>query len=116
MKWAWHLPLTMQFIMLCEPPQTARATTSSTRTLPQSGGTRSSADPCISRTVFWGSRRARYGDFSGLAVKISENFTIQMLLEKYATQHAVGAVAYMELDSKAENAQKIAALKMAASA
>lgn len=54
-----------------------------------------------------------YGDFSGLAVKVSENFTLQLLLEKYATQHAVGAVAYMEIDSKVENAQKISALKMA---
>ena len=53
-----------------------------------------------------------YGDFSGLAVKISEGFSLQLLLEKYATQHAVGAVAYMELDSKVENAQKLAKLVM----
>lgn len=53
-----------------------------------------------------------YGDFSGLAVKISEGFSLQILLEKYATQHAVGAVAYMELDAKVENAQKLARLKM----
>lgn len=53
-----------------------------------------------------------YGDFSGLAVKISEGFSLQLLFEKYATQHAVGAVAYMELDSKVENAQKLAKLVM----
>lgn len=53
-----------------------------------------------------------YGDFSGLAVKISEGFSLQLLLEKYATQHAIGAVAYMELDSKVENAQKLAKLVM----
>lgn len=53
-----------------------------------------------------------YGDFSGLAVKISEGFSLQLLLEKYATQHAVGAVAWMELDAKVENAQKMAALVM----
>lgn len=53
-----------------------------------------------------------YGDFSGLAVKISEGFSLQLLLEKYATQHAIGAVAYMELDAKVENAQKLARLKM----
>lgn len=53
-----------------------------------------------------------YGDFSGLAVKISEGFSLQLLLEKYATQHAVGAVAWMELDAKIENAQKIVAVKM----
>lgn len=55
-----------------------------------------------------------YGDFSGLAVKISEDASINVLREKYATQHAVGVYAYMELDSKIENAQKIACLKMAA--
>lgn len=55
-----------------------------------------------------------YGDFSGLAVKISENAEIQVLREKYATQHAIGVCAYMEMDSKVENAEKIAVLKMAA--
>ena len=54
-----------------------------------------------------------YGDFSGLAIKISEDASINVLREKYATQHAVGVYAYMELDSKIENAQKIACLKMA---
>ncbi len=55
-----------------------------------------------------------YGDMSGLAVKISEEFKIQVLREKYATEHAVGVVGWMELDSKIENEQKIAVLKMAA--
>ena len=54
-----------------------------------------------------------YGDFSGLAVKLSEDASINVLREKYATQHAVGVYAYMELDSKIENAQKIACLRMA---
>lgn len=54
-----------------------------------------------------------YGDFSGLAVKISEGFSLQLLLEKYATQHAIGAVAWFEMDAKIENQQKIAVLKMA---
>lgn len=54
-----------------------------------------------------------YGDFSGLAVKLSEDASINVLREKYATQHAVGVYAYMELDAKIENAQKIACLKMA---
>ena len=54
-----------------------------------------------------------YGDFSGLAVKLSEDASINVLREKYATQHAVGVYAYMELDSKIETAQKIACLKMA---
>ena len=54
-----------------------------------------------------------YGDFSGLAVKLSEDASINVLREQYATRHAVGVYAYMELDSKIENAQKIACLKMA---
>ena len=54
-----------------------------------------------------------YGDFSGLAIKISEDASINVLREQYATRHAVGVYAYMELDSKIENAQKIACLKMA---
>ncbi len=58
---------------------------------------------------------AFYGDFSGLAVKLSEDASIQVLREKFATQHAVGVVAWMEMDAKIENAQKIACLKMKAS-
>lgn len=54
-----------------------------------------------------------YGDFSGLAIKLSEDASINVLREQYATRHAVGVYAYMELDSKIENAQKIACLKMA---
>lgn len=55
-----------------------------------------------------------YGDFSGLAVKLAEDVNIQVLHEKYATQHAIGVVGWVELDSKVENAQKIAKLTMAA--
>lgn len=53
-----------------------------------------------------------YGDMSGLAVKLSENISIEILREKYATQHVVAAVGYVEMDSKVENAQKIAKLVM----
>lgn len=49
-----------------------------------------------------------YGDFSGLAVKETESMEIQILLEKFATQHAIGVVGYSELDAKVENTQKIA--------
>lgn len=56
-----------------------------------------------------------YGDFSGLAVKVAEEANIEVLREKYATQHAVGVVAWMEIDTKLEDEQKIARLKMAAS-
>ena len=54
-----------------------------------------------------------YGDMSGLATKFSEDMNIQVLREKYATQHAIGVVGWLEFDSKVENAQKIAKLVMA---
>ena len=55
-----------------------------------------------------------YGDMSGLAVKLSEDINIEVLREKYATQHAIGVVGWVELDSKIENEQKISALVMGA--
>lgn len=54
-----------------------------------------------------------YGDMSGLATKFSEVMSVRVLREKYATQHAVGVVGWLEFDSKVENAQKIAKLVMA---
>lgn len=51
-----------------------------------------------------------YGDFSGLAVKTGESAEIQMLIEKYAEQHAVGMNTWFEIDARIENPQKIAAL------
>lgn len=53
-----------------------------------------------------------YGDMRGLATKFSEDMTIEVLREKYATQHAVGVVGWLEFDSKVEDAQKIAKLVM----
>lgn len=57
-----------------------------------------------------------YGDFSGLAVKLSEDASVQVLQERYADEHAIGVIAWMEFDAKVENAQKIAKLVMKASA
>lgn len=57
-----------------------------------------------------------YGDMSGLAVKITEEFEVQVLREHYATQHAVGVVGWTEMDAKVENEQKISALTMGAGA
>lgn len=54
-----------------------------------------------------------YGDMTGLATKFSEDMNIEVLREKYATQHAIGVVGWLEFDSKVIDAQKIAALKMA---
>ena len=56
-----------------------------------------------------------FGDFSGLATKTVEAGEIQPLYEKYATQHALGLVAYIEFDAKIADTEKIAQLKMAAS-
>ena len=54
-----------------------------------------------------------YGDMKGLATKFSEDINIQVLREKYATQHAIGVVGWLEFDSAVEDAQKIVAVKMA---
>jgi HK97 family phage major capsid protein len=54
-----------------------------------------------------------YGDMSGLAVKLAEDINIDILREKFATQHALGVVAWVEADAKVENEQKISALVMA---
>lgn len=51
-----------------------------------------------------------YGDLSGLATKFVEELEIEVLREKYADQHAVGVVAWMEFDAKVEDAQKISKL------
>ena len=51
-----------------------------------------------------------YGDFrQGLGAKVVEN-SVQVLTEKYATQHALGIVAWLELDCKIQNQQAVAAL------
>ena len=48
---------------------------------------------------------------SGLAVKVSEDMNIEILRERFATQHAIGVVGWLEMDAKVENEQKIAKLK-----
>ena len=55
---------------------------------------------------------AYYGDFSGLAVKTGEQAEIQLLIEKYAEQHAIGINTWFEIDARVENTQKIAALAL----
>ncbi len=57
-----------------------------------------------------------YGDMSGLALQVSEEMNVEVLRELFATQHAIGVVCWMEVDSKVENVQKLAALKMAEAA
>lgn len=55
-----------------------------------------------------------YGDMSGMACKLAKNVEIQVLNELYATQHAVGVVGWVEVDSKIENAQKFVGIKNSA--
>lgn len=61
-----------------------------------------------------GKKAIIYGDMSGLAVKLTEEASIQVLLEKYADEHAVGVIVWLEIDSKVENEQMLAALQMKA--
>lgn len=49
---------------------------------------------------------------AGLAVKLVED-SVQVLREKYATQHAIGVVAWVEADAKVQNQQAVAVMKMA---
>lgn len=56
-----------------------------------------------------------YGDFSGLVLKVAEDANVQVLRERYADQHAIGVVGWVEADCKVQNEQKISGLKMAAS-
>lgn len=63
-----------------------------------------------------GKRAILYLDPSGIAVKVSETPSVQVLREKFADEHAVGVICWMEVDSKVEDAQKVAVLAMKASA
>ncbi len=60
-----------------------------------------------------GKKAILYGDMSGLSVNIRENLEIQVLREKYATMHALGVVAWMEVDSNVTDHQRMAVLQMA---
>jgi len=53
-----------------------------------------------------------YGDYSGLAVNMREDISIKILLEKYATMHAIGIVSWFEFDSNVIDHQKLATLVM----
>lgn len=59
-----------------------------------------------------GNKAILYGDYSGLSVNMRESMEMQALYEKYATQHAVGLVAWFEMDSKITEYEKLAALVM----
>lgn len=56
-----------------------------------------------------------YGDMTALGVKVTEDLEIQVLNEKFATQHAVGVVGWTEIDTKVVNEQKVSCIKMGSS-
>ena len=56
-----------------------------------------------------------YGDFKALATKFSEEMSIEVLREKYATQHAIGIVGWTSFDACVDQVQAISALKMSVS-
>ena len=62
-----------------------------------------------------GATVAFYGDFTGLAVKISEEANMQILRERYAVEHMTGILAFMEFDAKVADTQKISKLVVKAS-
>ena len=55
-----------------------------------------------------------YGDYKGLAVKVSEEINIDVLRETKARQHVVEVLGFVEFDAKVQNAEMIAALVMGA--
>lgn len=55
-----------------------------------------------------------YGDYSGLSVNFRENISIEVLREKYATQHAIGVVSWFEFDARVTDNAKLAVLTMKA--
>lgn len=65
-------------------------------------------------TVAGGRDVMLYMDASGYAVKMTKSVEIQMLMEKYATQYAIGVCAYVEIDAKISDETKIARLKVKA--
>lgn len=66
-------------------------------------------------TIAASAKAVLYGDLSGLSVNMRENISIQVLNEKYATQHAIGIVSWFEFDSKVTDNQKLAVLVQKAS-
>lgn len=48
-----------------------------------------------------------YGDFSAMYVNVHEDVAIQVLTEKYADEHATGVLAWLELDARVIEPQKL---------
>lgn len=63
-----------------------------------------------------GKKVVYYGNMKGLAVKFAEEPAVEMLREKFALQHALGAVCWMEVDAAVVDKQAISCLKMGTAA
>ncbi len=61
-----------------------------------------------------GKKPVFYLDPKGLAVKVAENPSVQVLREKFADEHAIGVICWLEMDAKIENDQMVAAMAMKA--
>lgn len=48
-----------------------------------------------------------YGDFSAVYINVHEDISIKVLEEKYADEHAIGVVAWLEMDAKPVEQQKL---------
>lgn len=46
---------------------------------------------------------------------MAEDVNIEVLRERFADQHCLGVIGWLEIDGKIEDQQKVAVLKMAAS-
>lgn len=53
-----------------------------------------------------------YANLNGLAIKVPEEVNIEVLRERFADQHCLGVIGWLEIDGKIEDQQKVAALKM----
>jgi HK97 family phage major capsid protein len=56
-----------------------------------------------------GAKEIFYGDFSGIAVKMTKAVELQVLVERFADQYSVGVLASVECDSVIAEPQKIVA-------
>lgn len=65
-------------------------------------------------TMAAGAAAVYYANLTGLAIKVPEEVNIEVLRERFADQHCLGVIGWLEIDGKIEDQQKIAVLKMKA--
>lgn len=67
-------------------------------------------------TIEAGAKAILYGDYSGLSKNMRQQIEISILDQPYATKHAIGILINYELDAKVTDHQRLAVLKMKATA